>query len=1017
MAEQLFKFPGFFDREIDLTAVSSGPVGVPAGIVGASEKGPAFVPYTVGSFNDFISKYGDLNSKYAAPYAVEKFLANRNALTFVRVLGAGSNQTSTDIENTRTTGLVVNAGFKITGSKNAIGLEQGYVQFLLARHDVTGSEAIGFPMFTDNQSYTMTNGSGNDSVYLVRGAIFTANDTRIQIMNLGEAWSANSDDYATPDATLRKIRIAVSTSQGATFGNGDGNLGVRIFTASLDPSQEDYFGKLLNTDPEKFGEQRHYLYADFAVDSEVANVGTGSNDICIASGSQNTSVNSGITSLKFRDMFGRFDTRYKNPKTTSFISQPFGNVEYDLFRIESLDDGAYANSKFKISIVSLNTSTNPQNRFGTFTVLVRNFADNDYQQEVLEQFNNVSLDPKSDNYIARVIGDTSVRFNFDAVDLGDRRVVVEGNYPNKSNYIRVVVNSEVERGNVPNSALPFGFRGPEFLKTNSLLSDSVGAAGDIRFAATASSTADARILAAIVPPLPFRFKLTRGSVDTSPSFTGESGLTEIADSRLCWGVKFERNTEIFNTNVELRQNSLVSSLTKFFGVRELDALVTGSNTDAFNSNKFTLARVALNASSYTNLTNTVDNYMKDAAYIRNGSPDVTNYTITDDVSGNPRITFATLLNRASGSIFNNFSNYAQFTTILYGGYDGINILDRNAVSFNDRSTSAESRGSIYGNCAGNFVSPGFSFNQNGTGIQNSTVNSYRTAIDIITNPMLVNTNILAIPGQRDPLVSDYALAANSNYGMSIYTIDIPNYNQNVERIWDGETVNTGTIISIEQTSAQFESRNIDNTLAAAYFPDIVITDNNSQRKVTVPASIAAMAALGYNDKVAYPWYAPAGFNRAALDFVSLTRTRLNQSDRERVYAARINPIVKFPRENYVIFAQKTLDNQRTSLDSINVQRMVLDVQRQVVDVGNRLIFEQITPALRQQFVKNVTPILTNVQSRQGLQQFKVICDETNNTNLDVENNKMNAKILLVPVKAVEFIAIDFVITRAGVQFV
>ena len=178
-----------------------------------------------------------------------------------------------------------------------------------------------------------------------------------------------------------------------------------------------------------------------------------------------------------------------------------------------------------------------------------------------------------------------------------------------------------------------------------------------------------------------------------------------------------------------------------------------------------------------------------------------------------------------------------------------------------------------------------------------------------------------------------------------------------------------------------------------------------------------MAALGYNDKVAYPWYAPAGFNRAALDFVSLTRTRLNQSDRERVYAARINPIVKFPRENYVIFAQKTLDNQRTSLDSINVQRMVLDVQRQVVDVGNRLIFEQITPALRQQFVKNVTPILTNVQSRQGLQQFKVICDETNNTNLDVENNKMNAKILLVPVKAVEFIAIDFVITRAGVQFV
>ena len=114
-------------------------------------------------------------------------------------------------------------------------------------------------------------------------------------------------------------------------------------------------------------------------------------------------------------MFGRFDTRYKNPKTTSFISQPFGNVEYDLFRFESLDDGAYANDKIKISIAALNASTNPQNKFGTFSVLVRKFDDNDFQPQVLEQFNNVTLDPKSDNYIARIIGDTSVRFNFDAV--------------------------------------------------------------------------------------------------------------------------------------------------------------------------------------------------------------------------------------------------------------------------------------------------------------------------------------------------------------------------------------------------------------------------------------------------------------------------------------------------------------------------------------------------------------------------------------------------------------------------
>ena len=443
MAEQLFKFPGFFDREIDLTAVSSGPVGVPAGIVGASEKGPAFVPYTVGSFNDFIQKFGDLNTKLAAPYAVEKFLANRNALTFVRVLGAGSNKTSTDFESTRTTGTVVNAGFKITGSKNVNGLEQGYVQFLTARHDVTGSEAVGFPMFTDNNSYFLS-GAFNE-VYLIRGAIFTAADTRIQILNSNESWIYNPDDVATADSTTRKFRLVVSTSQGASFGNDDNSPGVKIYSASLNPSDEDYFAKVLNTDPEKFSEARHCLYADYAVDREIAVVSTGANGICIASGSANTSSGSGLTTLKFRDMFGKFDTRYKNPKTTWFISQPFGNTEYDLFKFESLDDGEYANSKYKISIANLNASTNPQNRFGSFAVLVRNYDDNDFQPEVLEQFNNVNLDPDSDNYIAKVIGDASARFNFDATDPNDRRIVIGGKHPNKSNYIRVVMNTEIGR--------------------------------------------------------------------------------------------------------------------------------------------------------------------------------------------------------------------------------------------------------------------------------------------------------------------------------------------------------------------------------------------------------------------------------------------------------------------------------------------------------------------------------------------------------------------------------------------
>jgi hypothetical protein len=870
-------------------------------------------------------------------------------------------------------------------------------------------------MFTDNDSYL----SGtSDSVYLVRGAIFTANDTRIQVFSSTGSWSVAGEDFATANSTTRYFKLAVSTSQGATFGNSDGFTGVRIFTASMDPGDTNYFGKLLNKDPEKFGEDRHVLYADYAVDAEVANVSTGSGQIAILSGSAGVSVNSGDTSLVFREMFGRFDTRYKTPSTTWIISQPFGNIEYDLFKVESLDDGAFANSRYKVSVINLVASSNPQYRYGTFTVLVRKFEDDDFSPQIVEQFNNVSLDPAASNYLGKVVGDKKAVFNFDVEETSDRRLVRTGKYPNQSRVVRVVMNEQVEKAMLPAECLPFGFRGPNFLNTNPLLVDTTGSA-NVRLAASASNplSTDGRLVGAIIPPLPYRFKVTRGAVSTTAAkLLGNPGTLEIADSRLYWGVKFERTTDVLNANIESERNPLIPALTKFFGIEKLDAVVTGSDSDKFNSNKFTLARVALGNASLTDITTSADLHMKEAAYFRNGNLNGSDYTITD-TSPSPsvnRVTLASILQKSSGSDFNKFTGYAKFTTIMYGGFDGVNILDKNAFAMNDRATSTEARGSTFGNCNAAFSSPGFAFNQNGTGIVNNTVASYRTAADIMLNPFVTNVNLLAVPGQRDSLVADYVSDGIAGLNASMYVMDIPNYDSNANRLWDGETASTGSVINIEETANAFESRNIDNSLVATYFPDVVIEDKTNARTVTVPASVAALGALGYNDKVAYPWFAPAGFNRAALEFVKLSRINLSQLDRERMYQVRVNPIIKFPRESYVILSQKTLDATRSALDTISVQRMVLDVQRQVVDVGNRTIWEQLSPAIYQQFVKDITPILTNVQSRDGLRKFEIICDSTNNTALDRENNKMNAKIRLFPIKAVEFIAIDFIITREGV---
>ena len=119
----------------------------------------------------------------------------------------------------------------------------------------------------------------------------------------------------------------------------------------------------------------------------------------------------------------------------------------------------------------------------------------------------------------------------------------------------------------------------------------------------------------------------------------------------------------------------------------------------------------------------------------------------------------------------------------------------------------------------------------------------------------------------------------------------------------------------------------------------------------------------------------------------------------------------------MIFSQKTLKLGTSALDSINVKRMVLEVKRLVVEASMKLIWEQMTTDLRDKFVATSNSLLSTVQLKQGIEKFKVICNDSNNTANDINDNKMNGRIEFVPTRAVEFIAINFIVTRSGVEFV
>jgi hypothetical protein len=1037
MAETTFRSPGFFEREIDLSSpATAGITGVPVGVIGTAEVGPAFVPVTVGNVSQLQQVFGAPRASDVGLQGASQYLENGSALTFVRILGCGANSTTSDFSTTVSQGTVKNSGFIIKGTTPAGGTDtrhKGATQYITAKHWVSASADVGYPIFTDNDSFGVS--SGDNFVHLVRGMIMLASGTRMQILDHNQAYSlANTtDDTATIGSTVgdnlyRKFKLVISSSA-QSYATGDGQSSVRILTASLDPADPAYISNILNTDPARFETEEHLLYADFPVESEVAIVSTGTGAVAILSGSASTSLTSGDTSQSFRDAFGRFDTRYSSAKTTHFISQPYGASEYDLFYFETLNDGANTSQKYKISISTLVKSNDPSNPYGTFTVQVRDFYDTDKNPVILEQYPKCTLNPDDDDYVAKRIGDQKSAFSFDALIPDERKSYTTGTRRNISASTRIVMHPNVELKKVPADALPFGFRGLPVVKTTDTLTDNttvLAGLGSLTARRLAGSFPTADLTAhtgSILPPVPLRFKVTTNAVNSAGIFVGNPGNLELTDASYYWGVKSETvpltgsvSNAILRSNDSSTFNPLLTSYSKLLGIQKLDVLVTGSAADSFANNKFTLARVALNNSlsgrslvnALSDLTGTAEQHMLETAYIRNGLVNSTNYTVTPTGEGN-RLTFASLYAVTSSIYFNKFTNYAKFTNIFTGGFDGLNILDTDISKMNDRAMSSETGGKAV-------VSVDIGLNPAytpGAGTTNSIVTAFRTAAEILTNRYASGINVLAAPGARDSSITNYIAALVQNYGFAIYLMDIPGYDYSGTRLFD-DTDRP----DVQQTGNKFSSRRINNNFAAVYFPDVSMQDRaGSSRKIKVPSSVAALAAIGYNDTVSHPWYAPAGFNRGALNFVASTAVRLNSNDRDFLYDNRINPITSFPGTGYVIFGQKTLQVGKSALDRVNVRRLVNEVKRTVSNIANNFLFEQNNAATRAAFVAQVNPLLALVQAQQGIEGFRVIVDETNNTQTDAIANRLNGRVIIIPTRAVEFISIDFIVTDNGASFV
>ena len=282
-----------------------------------------------------------------------------------------------------------------------------------------------------------------------------------------------------------------------------------------------------------------------------------------------------------------------------------------------------------------------------------------------------------------------------------------------------------------------------------------------------------------------------------------------------------------------------------------------------------------------------------------------------------------------------------------------------------------------------------------------------------------------MPGIRKPVITNRLISVADTRQDVLALIDLENdYKPTAER--RTQDTNANSLGSVASAVSSLKSRNLNSSYAAAFYPWVQISDNlNGSNLVWIPPSIAALGALGRSQATSELWFAPAGFNRGGLGSlggsrgprVLQARQRLDSRERDSLYEVNINPIATFPAEGVVIFGQKTLQADQSALDRINVRRLVLYLKSRVSEVSRNLLFDQNVSSTWNRFKAQVNPILSDTRARFGLSDYKLILDDTTTTADLVDRNIMYAKIYIKPARAIEYIVVDFVITRTGADFV
>ena len=195
-----------------------------------------------------------------------------------------------------------------------------------------------------------------------------------------------------------------------------------------------------------------------------------------------------------------------------------------------------------------------------------------------------------------------------------------------------------------------------------------------------------------------------------------------------------------------------------------------------------------------------------------------------------------------------------------------------------------------------------------------------------------------------------------------------------------------------------------------------VFDKYNDKYIKIPAASSTAGLMAATDLVAAPWFSPAGSRRGRYLGITDIVVSPSKAERDALYKVGINPIANIPGEGIMLFGDKTNESRPSAFDRINVRRLFLGVERAIALAARNVMFEFNDEFTRAEFTNIVEPFLREIQGRRGITDFRVVCDETNNTPAVVDRNEFIASIFIKPARSINYVTLNFVAVRTGVEF-